>query len=309
METAPVLTLVPRPEAFAWVRLKGLVLNSVTSVHTRRAYAHALDSFHAWYRPEEHGPFSRMVVQQYRAALEARAQAASTINVHLAALRKLAAEAAENGLLAPELASGIAKVKGARQAGVRAGNWLTRDQTGQLLRAPDVSTGKGKRDQALLALSIGCGLRRAELAALSMDRIQQREGRWVIVDLLGKGRRVRTVPMPSWAKLAVDRWTEAAQITAGPLFRPVNKAGRVTGDSISPQAIFEVVERYGRLIGVPVTPHDLRRTFAKLAHRGHAPLEQIQLSLGHASLQTTERYLGLEQDFADAPCDRLGVKI
>ncbi len=309
METAPVLALVPRPEPFAWMRLRGMVLNSVTSAHTRRAYAHALDSFHAWYRPEKHGPFSRMAVQQYRAELEARAQAPSTINVQLAALRKFAAEAAENGLLAPEIASGIAKVKGARQAGVRAGNWLTREQTEQLLRAPDISTTKGRRDQALLALLIGCGLRRAELAALSAAHIQQREGRWVIVDLLGKGQRFRTVPMPSWAKMAVDRWMEAADITGGRIFRAVNKADRVTGDRITPQSIFEVVERYGRAIGVPVKPHDLRRTFAKLAHRGRAPVEQIQLSLGHASLQTTERYLGLEQDLADAPCDRLGVRI
>ena len=64
---------------------------------------------------------------------------------------------------------------------------------------------------------------------------------------------------------------------------------------------------YGRQIGVDVGPHDARRTFAKLAHTGHAPLEQIQLSLGHASVVTTEIYLGVKQDLRDAPCDHLGL--
>jgi integrase len=308
-DPAPILTLAARPGAFPWVRLKALVLNGVSSVHTRRAYEHALDAFHLWHRPEEHGPFSQLVVQGYRAELETQKRAASTINVQLAALRRLAAEAAEVGLLAPEVAAGIGKVRGVRQTGVRVGNWLTRDQTEQLLRLPDVSRAKGRRDQALLALFVGCGLRRSELAALSIEHIQQRDGRWVIVDLIGKCLRVRSVPMPSWAKTATDRWTESAGINGGRVFRAINKAGRLVSDRMTPQSIFEIVERYSRALGVPVAPQDLRRTFAKLAHRGLAPIEQIQRSLGHASLQTTERYLGLEQDLVDAACDHLGVRI
>ncbi len=304
----PALTLLPRPD-LSWVRLKALVLNSVASAHSRRAYEHALNAFHSWYRPEEQGGFTRIAVQQYRAELERQGLAPSSINVQLAALRKLAAEAAENGLLAPEIAAGIAKVRGARQAGVRAGNWLTRDQAQQLLQLPDVTTGKGRRDQALLALLIGCGLRRSELSALTLEHLGQRDGRWVLVDLVGKGQRVRSIPMPAWAKTAVDRWTEAAGITSGRIFRALNKADRVVSEGMTPQSIFEVVERYSNQLGVAIAPHDLRRTFAKLAHRGQAPVEQIQLSLGHASIQTTERYLGLEQDLVDAPCDHLGVRL
>jgi site-specific recombinase XerD len=307
-EAAAALSVVSRA-GVSWVRLKGLVLNSVSSAHTRRAYEHALDAFHRWYRLDEHGPFSRTVVQQYRAYLEGQGRSPSTINVQLAALRKLASEAADNGLVAPEIAAGIAKVRGARQAGVRAGNWLTREQAEQLLHLPDVKTLKGRRDQALLALFIGCGLRRSELAALTLEHIGQRGGRWVIVDLVGKGQRVRSVPMPGWAKAAADRWTDAAGITDGRILRAINKADRVSGDSMTPQSVFEVVERYSVQLGIAVAPHDLRRTFAKLAHCGHAPIEQIQLSLGHASIQTTERYLGVKQDFEDAPCDRLSVLI
>ena len=157
---------------------------------------------------------------------------------------------------------------------------------------------------------MGCGLRRQELAGLRFEDIQQREGRWVVVDLVGKGGRIRTVPVPAWAKAAIDTWTEAAGSCApGPVFRPVNKGGRIVGESMTAQAVYETVARYARLLGVELAPHDLRRTFAKLAHRSQAPLEQIQLSLGHASIQTTERYLGVQQDLTDAPCDRLGLRL
>lgn len=74
--------------------------------------------------------------------------------------------------------------------------------------------------------------------------------------------------------------------------------------------LMEAVAMYGKKIGVPkLAPHDLRRTFAKLAHKGRAAMEQIQLSLGHASIVTTERYLGVRQDLQDAPCDRLGIRV
>ncbi|MBX7134013.1 MAG: tyrosine-type recombinase/integrase [Fimbriimonadaceae bacterium] len=310
-EPALALSPVPSPEPeLVWARLKALVLDSVTSLHTKRAYQHALTQFQEWYRPAEQGPFSKMAVQAWRAELERQELAPSSINVHLAALRKLAGEAADNGLLAPEVAAGIAKVRGARREGVRAGNWLSQDQAQQLLLLPDPKTLKGKRDQALLALLLGCGLRRAELAALRVEDVQQRDGRWVIVDLEGKGKRVRSVPMPNWAKAAIDRWTAAAGIAAGNLMRPVSKADKLAaGETMTAQSVFEIVERYSNRLGVRVAPHDLRRTFAKLAHRGHAPLEQIQLSLGHASVQTTERYLGLEQDLVDAPCDHLGLRL
>ncbi len=286
--------------------LKRLVLDAVRSPHSRRAYGKALDDFLAWYGTGR-GAFGRAMVQAYRAELERRGLAPSTVNVRLAAVRKLAAEAAENGLLDPAAAAAIARVRGVPRRGVRAGNWLTREETGRLLQAPDPATLQGLRDRALLALLAGCGLRRAEAAALTFEHIQQRDGRWAIVDLSGKHGRVRSVPMPGWAKAAVDRWAKAAGIRSGAVLRPVNKAGRLCGSVITPQAVFAVVVAAGAAAGLRVTPHDLRRTFAKLAHGGRAALEQIQLSLGHASILTTERYLGVRQDFRDAPCDRLGI--
>ena len=137
-----------------------------------------------------------------------------------------------------------------------------------------------------------------------------RDARWAIVDLIGKGRRVRTVPMPSWTKHAIDAWMAGSGIGSGLVFRSMDKSGRVIGKSMTARSIFQIVNDAGTRIGVPnLAPHDLRRTFAKLAHKGKAALEQIQLSLGHASVTTTERYLGVRQDLSDAPCDHLGLTI
>lgn len=171
------------------------MVDSVSSVHSRRAYAFALNEFFGWYRAAVRPPFSKAVVQEYRSHLEAQGLAPSTINVRLAAIRKLAAEAADNGLLAPELAAGIGKVKGAKQRGVRAGNWLEQPQARDLLRAPVGSTRRAIRDRAIVGLLLGCALRRGELVALDVEHIQQRVGRWVLPDLKGKGNRVRTVPV------------------------------------------------------------------------------------------------------------------
>jgi integrase len=115
------------------------------------------------------------------------------------------------------------------------------------------------------------------------------------------------VPIPLWAHAAVTRWQEAAGITDGSLFRPVTRHGYVTPRRISAQAVYQIVKGYAGRVASEIAPHDLRRSFARLAHLGRAPMEQIQLSLGHSSVVTTEIYLGVKQDLRDAPCDHLGL--
>jgi integrase len=117
---------------------------------------------------------------------------------------------------------------------VRLGNWLTPEQGRRLLDRATPASPRELRDHAMIAMLIGCGLRRAELLALSLESIQQREEHWVIADLVGKGGHVRTVPIPTWVKSEVDAWTAAA-ITQGHVFRAINKAGRIWGDGMSPQ--------------------------------------------------------------------------
>lgn len=291
--------------ADALTAVKQLVLDAVSSPLTRVMYARALDDFFAWWSGQGRPPFTRATVQAWRASLEAKGLAPASVNQKLSAVRKLAAEAAYNGLLDPAAAQAIRDIRGAEQRGVRAGNWLTKRQTEALLAAPDASTNQGKRDRAILAVLVGCGLRRDEAVRLTFDHVQQRDSRWCVVDLVGKKGRYRTVPMPAWTKAAIDSWATAAGITAGPIFRGVNKGDVVIGARLSTQGILRAVTRYAEAIA----PHDLRRTFAKLAFKGGAKLDQIQLSLGHASIQTTERYLGVQQDLTDAPCDYLHLKV
>ncbi len=306
---AALPVLVPRP-GHDLDRLKRLLLAGMSAPNSRRAYARALTDFVEWYVQEPRGPFSKLVVEEYRTYLSTLQLAPSTINVRLSAIRKLASQAAEAGLLSAELASGIQRLKGARKLGVRAGNWLTKEQASQLIHAPDPETLKGKRDRALLTLLIGCGLRRSELAGLSFINIQQREGRWVLPDLVGKGGRLRTVPLPAWVKCAVDEWSAAAGLTEGNVFRSINKTGTVWGQGITAKVIWWVVLRYAQQVGIPkLAPHDLRRTCAKLCRAAGGDLEQIQLLLGHASIQTTEQYLGTRQNLVEAVNDRLGLTL
>jgi len=286
-----------------------LVADSLGSEHSRRAYEKALTDFLEWHAEQGRPALSKALVQAYKASLQGRGLAPSTVNLRLCAVRKLAAEAADNTLLDRALANGIKAVKGVSTAGVRSGNWLTRDQAQALLNAPDTSSLKGLRDRAILAVLLGCGLRRSEAAALTVEHVQQREGRWVVCDLVGKGNRTRTVPMPSWARASIDAWMQAAGISEGRLFRAIHKGGYVNGEAMSDQGIADVVRTWAKECGLALAAHDLRRTFAKLAHKGGAGLDQIQLSLGHASIKTTERYLGVAQDLTDAPCDRLGLRL
>ena len=293
-----------------WEKLKALVLESVSSPITRRIYNLALDEFIEWYGQEPRPGFAKATVHAWRSALETRGLGSVSINLRLCAVRKLATEAADNGLLAPELAAGVARVKGVKAHGIRVGNWLSLRQAQGLLNAPDATSIKGRRDRAMIAVLLGCGLRRSEVAALDFMHVQQRDGRWCIVDLVGKHSRVRTVPMPTWVKVAVDAWTGVAYLTSGRLFRRVNRGDRVHGAVMTEKTVRHMLEKYADAIGVPeIAPHDLRRTCAKLCRAAGGELEQIQLLLGHASIQTTERYLGTKQDLVHAPNDGIKLRV
>jgi len=124
----------------------------------------------------------------------------------------LAYEAADNGLLSPELAAGIRRVKGVKRLGVRIGNWLTIQQARTLLKEAFPDNLRGKRDRAMISILLGCGLRRAETVGLTTKDLQIREDHWVIADLIGKGKHIRTVPVPNWAKISIDEWITASGI-------------------------------------------------------------------------------------------------
>jgi integrase len=311
MEISPI----PGPSAYtdgkptgerlveAQQRLRRMVLDTLPSPNSRRNYAKALDDVFAFSAGR---PLTRELLMEYRASIERLS--ASTINVRLSAIRKMVSEARKNGMLSAEDAANLTGIPNLRQKGTRLGTWLTREQTKAILAVPDRSKLKGKRDYAILSLLVACALRRTELAELNVATIQQREGRWVLADLEGKGRRIRTIAIPIWVKQGIDAWTAAANITSGRLLRPIRKGGTVGADFLGDWAIWSVVEQAARQIGIErFGAHDLRRTCAKLCRKAGGDLEQIKFLLGHSSIQTTERYLGTQQELQVAVNDNLGL--
>jgi len=265
-----------------------------------------MDEFIEWYCSEPRLALNRGIVLRYRLQLEAKKLAASTINVRLAAVRRLAYEAADTGLLSPELVAGIRRVKGVPQLGRRVGNWLSAAEGEQLLSGFCAQTLRDKRDLAIISLLLGCGLRRSEVVALKVSDIQRREDHWAIIDLVGKAGHVRTVPVPEWVKASIDAWTQSAPVVSGKLFRSIRKNGTVWGDGMTQNVIWYVVKDCATRVGIKVlAPHDLRRTCARLCHAAGGELQQIQFLLGHASVQTTERYVGCKQELRSAVNDRL----
>lgn len=299
----PQASAPPEPVDPRLIRLKQIVLDAVTSANSKRNYAKALDDLFVFAGGR---PLTRALLMEWRSVMDKLSP--STVNVRLSAMRKLVTEAQRNGMLSAGEAENLTSVPNIREKGTRLGNWLNREQAKELLQVPDRSKLKGKRDYVILALLVGCALRRQELANLSIEDIQMREGRWVIADLRGKGGRVRTVAVPIWVKQGINAWTTAAEIEDGRLLRSISKSGKLNGDTLSDWAVWSVVEQSAKQIGIEhFGAHDLRRTCAKLCRKAGGDLEQIKFLLGHSSIQTTERYLGSEQEIAVAVNDNLGL--
>jgi site-specific recombinase XerD len=284
-------------------RLVRLALDGLSSPSTLRAYSAAIDEFLTWAPYQPTPEFSKALVQQYKSMLIEKDLAPSTINQRLAAVRRLTTEAADNGLLDPAVAAAIARVHGLKCSGVRLGNWLDEQHAAALLITPAGDSLRGKRDRAVLALLFGAGMRRSEVAGVVVEKLRIIEERWVIADLTGKGRRIRSVPVPTWAMAVLNDWLDAARVTAGPIFLPINKTGRVGNRALGAQTIYDIVRQHVPLVDAAVRPHDLRRSFARIAYENHAAIEQLSITLGHASVSTTERYIGAKQNFRLAPCD------
>jgi site-specific recombinase XerC len=186
--------------------------------------------FIAWYCDEPRLAFNRSVVVRYRSFLERLFLSAATINLYLSAIRRLADESAESGWLSSKMAIGIRRVKGVKLLGRRIGNWLTADQAQRLLNVASHDTLLGRGDGAMLGLLLGCGLR--------LDQLQLREGHWVIVDLVGKGGRVRTVPVPAWCKALVDCWIRHSDVREGRVFRRILKNGTRRDDGVTANVVW-----------------------------------------------------------------------
>lgn len=214
----------------------------------------------------------------------------SSYNQALSAIKRLANQAAENSWLSWTAARNINGIPAKKQRGTKLGHWLTIGQAKAMLSKPNASTLPGKRDRCILALLLGCGLRRSEISGLAIDQFVTRTTATYLVDVLGKGNRLRTIAVPGWAIPVIQTWVDASALLGGPMIRSFTSNGTMRG-SLSDTAIWDIVLKYAALCNVTCTPHDCRRTYARLARKGGAPLEVVQKSLGHSSISTTERYM------------------
>jgi len=195
-------------------------------------------------------------------------------------------------------------VHGVEARGRRLGHWLSAAQVQAIKALPNRGNLKGKRAYLVLALLLGCALRRSEAANLTLDQIVQVGDVWIIKDIRGKKNRTRSVPIPRWTMAAIKDWRNAAQVKHGPLLRAVSKAGyaSVNGNGVSGQTIYNIIKKLATGIDLPdLGPHSLRRTWARAAYKRGYPLDQIKYILGHASIMTTEIYLGLKDLDLDNP--------
>lgn len=293
----------PAPKPAPWLlpgdarptSLVNLVLASVPSPNSRLAYAKGIADLQAFAAGR---PITRVLLLEWRAAMKARGSAASTVNLRISAVRALVREAQASGTIDAQQAADLFRVGGLPRRGSRIGNWLTQAQVHTLLAVPDRKTPRGLRNYCILAVLLGCALRRDELATLNFESIQRRAGHWVLANLVSKGGRVRTIGIPAWVKQAIDAWTAVAKIRAGRLIRQTTLAP----EGMSGEAIWHIVHKLGLRIGIAnFGPHDLRRTCAKHCRARGADIEQIQIMLGHADIRTTQRYLGTELDLEHTP--------
>jgi site-specific recombinase XerD len=265
-----------------------LVVDGLDSKHSRRAYSRALREFLNWHAEQGRPGLNKATVQQYRGELRSAGLAAATVNQRLAAVRRLAQEAADNGVLDPVLAAGISRVKGVPGSRLPAGRSLTPGEVAAMFQAcARDATAAGARDAALLAL-LRLGLRRAEVAGLELEDVDL-DGEAVRV--VGKGNKQREVPLAGGALAAVVDWLEVRGGEPGPLLLQVNKGGRVLRKGVSPQAVRKALGKRARQAGVQdVTPHDWRRSFVGDLLDAGADLATVQKLVGHADPATTSRY-------------------
>ncbi len=293
--------------------LIALATNGLQSERTVTSYKRSLENFLAWYDGQPIVGLTKEAVNAYKNYLIYDQDAGpGTVNIALSAIKKMAREAADNFYISAEAFASIRQIKGVKRSGVRTGDWLDLAEARALMHAPDPDSTIGRRDRAIICLLLGSGIRRLELTNLVFDDLQMREARWVLLDLVGKGGRIRTIPVPAWTKTAVDDWVSVAHgagvdVTTGPLLRGVTKGGVVATKGLSPHAIWLIVRGHTESIGKRVALHCMRRTFARLSFAGGADLKRISQSLGHSSIAVTSLYLGDDQDLASSACDFLGL--
>lgn len=287
------------PPALTWFA-------NIDNPQTRRAYENDVREFMAFAGindPHAFRQVGRAHVLAWRRDLELRALGGATIRRKLAALSSLFEALCEANTVPGNPVDGVKRPKVASQEGSTPA--IGDHQARALLAAPDGATTRGLRDRAMLATLLYHGLRRAELCALHLVDLHDRRGvRHLRV--LGKGSKIRYVPLHPAAADAISAYLEAAghgDDKAAPLFRPVSNNARGVR-AITPDGLYRVLARYAGMVGIDVDgfgPHALRATAITNALENNADLEKVQEWVGHANISTTRMYDRRKSRVEDSP--------
>lgn len=308
-DSAPAVLLWPVPG------LDELGLRTLAATRTKntfRSYKQALRDYARWRNENGQPPLCRTTVHAYVQSLIARNLGHGSINLYLSAIKAMAREAAAAGIMPATEAAAIETIRSIPVRNQRSGAWLTAEQAQALLNTPDPTTLWGLRDRAVIAMFLGAALRREELVRLTVDQLQQvatsSGQRWALVNVTRKHGRVQTIPIPDWTYQAITAWLTAANITEGRILRGLAHRRTIT-ESMSTVTAWSIVKDNASQIGLRLAPHDLRRTAATLELFAGADIRKIQQQLGHASVQTTERYLQTAAEMENPACDVLKFEV
>ncbi|MFZ5887914.1 MAG: tyrosine-type recombinase/integrase [Chloroflexota bacterium] len=188
--------------------------------------------------------------------------------------------------------------------GTKAHTWLSQAQV-KLMTSLCPDTLEGKRDYIVLGLLLGAGLRREELVTLTFENVKQQPTKGgkmrTVLEVTGKGAKSRVIPISDKLAAHLQEWRNI--VGGGYIARSLGMKKEL-GDSLSAVAVFEIVRKYGWLIGMyELAPHDLRRTYAQLGYEAGVPITQLSTLLGHANVATTQRYLNLALDLESTASD------
>ncbi len=273
-----------------------LTIDSASNANTHRAYGRYLRKF---YRLKL--PLSRLGVLEYLARPDVKGKP-SIVRMSIAAIRKLVDNASSCQFLSIIEASAIKSIRPPK-SNPKLGRWLSIDGVKALISLPNRHTAQGARDGAILALLLGCGLRRTEASSIWWNSYRDVNGRMCLVDLIGKGDKSRTVPIPNWAVDRLENWRDKLidiigfkeVALDGPILRTLRGGAnhrRLMTVPLTSTGVASIIQRYSQYLNIPFTPHDLRRTLARLMRQAGVEISQIQYTLGHSGIRTTERYLG-----------------
>jgi integrase len=282
--------------------MESVISTTLTTIApgSRVSYEAAIREYLQWATLEKHpGPFASVSAFS-RYLVEVRGLSFGTANQKLSAIRTFYRTAANMGAISEADFRAVREVKNIRRQGQKYGNWLTWEQAKALLSQPDPLILKGRRDIAILAVFMGCGLRRSEVCNLTWDHLVQQGDTWLIRNLIGKHNRVRTVPLPKWVKDAIDLYRPEQGEPTAHIFVSIDRHGHER-EAITPHALWLIIAEYATKAGIAeCAPHDLRRSFATLARSNGAELEELQAILGHQSVATTQQYLKTVLDYERA---------